>query len=261
MAPIVTLTTDFGLEDAFVGVMKGVILGICPEARLVDLSHMIDPHDVVGAQIVLEAAVGFFPAGTVHLGVVDPGVGSERRALALDAGGQFLVGPDNGLFTFALEGGPWRAVRLDAAEYRLSRVSPTFHGRDVFAPAAAHLARGLPLERLGEAIGDPIRRPLPRARIVGETLIGEVLRADHFGNLTTSVTAEDLASFSTGGTLVVEWDGHALGEPVTTFADGSLDRPACLMGSSGRLEIFVREGSAAALLGAGRGSRVRIRRG
>jgi S-adenosylmethionine hydrolase len=169
------------------------------------------------------------------------------------------VGPDNGLFTFALEGGPWRAVRLDAAEYRLPVRAQRFTG-GTFAPAA-YLARGLPLERLGEAIGDPIRRPLPRARIVGETLIGEVLRADHFGNLTTSVTAEDLASFSTGGTLVVELDGHALGEPVTTFADGSLDRPACLMGSSGRLEIFVREGSAAALLGAGRGSQVRIRRG
>ena len=155
MPPIITLTTDFGLRDPFVGIMKGVILSICPSARLVDLTHEIEPQDVLGAGLALEAALPFFPDGTVHLAVVDPGVGSTRRPIALRARGQYLVGPDNGVLTLALQGARWAAVALTAREYRLAEVSRTFHGRDVFAPAAAYLAAGVPLERLGPAWPGP----------------------------------------------------------------------------------------------------------
>jgi S-adenosyl-l-methionine hydroxide adenosyltransferase len=164
--PIITLTTDFGARDPWVGIMKGVILGICPAARLVDLSHVIGAQDVLDGALCLEAAVGFFPRGTIHLAVVDPGVGGTRRPMALQTGGQCYVGPDNGLFSLALErdGGRVEAVELTAREYRLSPVSRTFHGRDIFAPAAAHLASGVPLERLGRAMTDPVRLVLPSSR-------------------------------------------------------------------------------------------------
>ncbi|HET8575537.1 MAG TPA: SAM-dependent chlorinase/fluorinase, partial [Methylomirabilota bacterium] len=148
-APIITLTTDFGSRDPFVGVMKGVILGICPAARLVDLSHEVSPQDVLEGALMLESSARFFPPGTIHLAVVDPGVGSRRRGLAVSAAGQCFVGPDNGLFTATLEEPGWVAVSLENPAYRLTQVSGTFHGRDIFAPAAAHLACGVALERLG----------------------------------------------------------------------------------------------------------------
>ncbi|MGH7397764.1 MAG: SAM hydrolase/SAM-dependent halogenase family protein, partial [Candidatus Rokuibacteriota bacterium] len=157
MPRVITLTTDFGLRDPFVGIMKGVLLSICPSARLVDLTHEVPPHDILAGGLALEAATPFFPPGTVHLAVVDPGVGSARRAIAVRAGGYHLVGPDNGLFTFALEGAGWTAVSVTAPEYRLAEVGRTFHGRDIFAPAAAYLAAGVPLERLGPPVSDPER--------------------------------------------------------------------------------------------------------
>src|SRR5712691_6438607 len=190
--PLVTLTTDFGLRDPFVGIMKGVILSICPTARLVDLTHEVEPQDILGGCLTLEAAVPFFPAGTVHLVVVDPGVGSARRAIALRTGGGYLVGPDNGVLTPAFERSGWTAVALTAPEYRLPSVSRTFHGRDVFAPAAAYLAAGIPLERLGSTLTDPVRLPLPGCRLEGDALVGEVLAADRFGNLITSIPAARL---------------------------------------------------------------------
>lgn len=264
--PIITLTTDFGTRDPWVGIMKGVILGICPEARLVDLSHDVAPQDVLEGALCLEAAAPFFPPGTIHLAVVDPGVGGPRRPLALRAGGLCYVGPDNGLFTFALERareGPreaWSAVELAAPEYRLAPVSRSFHGRDIFAPAAAWLAAGVPLERFGPAIGDPVRLALPSARSEPGEVVGEVVGADRFGNLVTSVRDEDLASLGGPGALVVEVAGRAAGAPVGAYADAAPGRLAALVGSTGRLEIFVREASAQAALGVGRGAIVRVRR-
>ena len=161
MAPIVTLTTDFGLRDPFVGVMKGVILAICRQATPVDLTHEIAPFDVLEGALALASAWRFFPAGSIHVAVVDPGVGGRRRALALQSGGHYFVGPDNGLLTFALLCGEWSAVAIEALAYRRSEVSRTFHGRDIFAPAAAHLATGVPLAELGPRITDPVRSPLP----------------------------------------------------------------------------------------------------
>lgn len=269
-APIITLTTDFGTRDPWVGIMKGVILGICPEARLVDLSHDIAPQDVLEGALCLGAAAPFFPPGTIHLAVVDPGVGGARRPLALTVAGRRYVGPDNGLFTFVLEGaferareGPreeWSAVELAAAEYRLAPVSRTFHGRDIFAPAAAWLAAGVPLERLGPAVGDPVRLPLPSARSRPGEVVGEVIGADRFGNLVTSVRDEDLAKLGGPGALLVEVADRAVGAPVGAYSDATPGQLGALVGSTGRLEIFAREASAQTMLGAGRGAVVRVRR-
>ena len=258
--PIITLTTDFGTRDPWVGIMKGVILGICPEAHLVDLTHEIAPQDVLEAAMVLESATRFFPEGTVHLAVVDPGVGGSRHPVAARAGGHLFVGPDNGLFTFALEraDGERLVVRLEAPEYRLAPVSRTFHGRDLFAPAAAHLAAGLPLERLGPRLADPVMLPLPRARRDGDMVVGEVIAADRFGNLVTSVTEEDMAAL--GGPTTVEVGGRMVGAPRNSYEEAGAAEPGAIIGSAGRLEIFVRGGSAAAALGAGRGMGVRVRR-
>ena len=257
MPPIITLTTDFGLRDPFVGVMKGVILGICPEARLVDLTHDIDPQDILGAQLALESSVPFFPVGTVHLAVVDPGVGSARRALAVQSGGQCFVGPDNGLLSFAFKMPGWTAVSLTAEHYRRPHVSQTFHGRDVFAPAAAHLARGVRLEHFGPLVLDPVRLDLPAAREEGGALVGEVIAEDRFGNLITSLMAEGMAQLRGGATVEVE--GRRLGPLKAFYSGGEPGVPAPIIGSQGRLEIFVREGSARAILGARRGTPVRAR--
>src|SRR6267143_317131 len=186
MAPIVTLTTDFGARDSYVAAMKGVILGIAREARLVDVSHEVAAHDITEAALALEAAAPFFPSGTVHLAVVDPGVGTARRGLAVAADGHIFVGPDNGLFTPFLDGDGWRAFELAEADYRLPEVSRTFHGRDVFAPAAAHVATGVDPSRLGPRLVDPVRLAWPEVRAVAGAVAGAVVHADRFGNLITS---------------------------------------------------------------------------
>ena len=259
MPPIITLTTDFGLRDPFVGVMKGVILGICPEAHLVDLTHDIDPQDILGAQLALESSVPFFPVGTVHLAVVDPGVGSARRALAVQSAGQCFVGPDNGLLSFAFKTTGWTAVSLTAEHYRRPHVSQTFHGRDVFAPAAAHLARGVRLEHFGPLVLDPVRLDLPAAREEGGALVGEVIAEDRFGNLITSLMAEGMARLAGGATVEVEVGDRRLGPLKASYAGAEPGVAAPIIGSQGRLEIFVREGSARAILGARRGTPVRAR--
>jgi len=259
-APIVTLTTDFGLRDPFVGVMKGVILCICPEARLVDLTHEVAPQDVLEAALALEASVGFFPAGTIHLAVVDPGVGSQRRAIGLRAGERYFVGPDNGLFTFALATSGWAAVSLEASAYRLPSVSSTFHGRDIFAPAAAYLAAGISLDRLGPRVADPVRLAWPECRRDGEDLVGEVVGSDRFGNLLTSVTAEHLERFDPAMAVAVLVRGRDLGRLASCYTEGRAGVPAPIMGSTGRLEVFVRNGSARIALGGERGTPVRVRR-
>lgn len=272
MSPLITLTTDFGLRDPFVGIMKGVLLSICPSARLVDLTHEIEPQDVLGGALALEAALPFFPSGTVHLAVVDPGVGSARRAIAVRVGGCSLVGPDNGLLTPGLEGAAWTAVSLTAPEYRRPpghhrvpghhhlEVSRTFHGRDVFAPAAAYLAAGVPLERLGAVVADPKRLGLPGCQLEGRELVGEVLDADRFGNLITSIPAARLREIPGRGPLALEVARRLVSGPVDAYADGDDGAPTAIIGSTGRLEIFVKGGNARIQLGAGRGAVVRVTR-
>jgi S-adenosylmethionine hydrolase len=249
-AGVITLTTDFGVRDPWVGSMKGVILGIAPRVRLVDITHEVAAHDVLEGALALEAAAPFFPSGTVHLAVVDPGVGSRRRALVLAAAGQWFVGPDNGLFTPFLGD---RAVELSASWCRATEVSRTFHGRDVFAPAAAHLALGVEIERFGPDLPDPVRLPWPVASRQGGAVRGEVVHVDRFGNLITSVGERDLS----GGDLV-QIAGREL-PIVGTYADLAPGGMGGLFGSGGRLEIAVREGSAARILEAGRGTRITVR--
>lgn len=236
--------------------MKGVILGLCPGAVVVDLTHEVPRHDVLAGQLALEAAHPFFAPGTVHVGVVDPGVGGSRRGLALRSGGRYYVGPDNGLFTFALAG-EWQAVSLESVRHRRPGISATFHGRDVFAPAAAHLACGGVLGALGPPVFDPVRTEIPRARREGEEVVGEVVGADHFGNVTTSVTAADLASLRPGPVSVRVRDA-VLGALVETYSAVAPGVPGAVLGSQGRLEIFVREGSAEAILDLTRGTAVRV---
>ncbi len=244
MTPIVTLLTDFGSVDGYVAEMKGVLLSLVPDLRLVDLTHDIPPGDVRAAAYALGRAWRTFPDGTVHLAVVDPGVGTERRALAAEAGGQRFVAPDNGLLSRVFEGRQFRAlaiaVRADAA--------PTFHGRDVFAPAAAVLARGETLE--AEAIPDPVRLPAARLLRRGNSLLGEVVHVDRFGTLITNIPAERIAEQP-----VVRVGAYEL--PLRrTFGDVEPGDPVAFVGSGGTVEVAVRDGRADVVLGASRGAEV-----
>jgi S-adenosylmethionine hydrolase len=262
---VVALLTDFGSRDHYAGAVKGAILAGCPEATVVDITHDLPRHDVAAAAFSLSAAHRSFPAGTVFVAVVDPGVGSARRALAVEAGGYRFVGPDNGIFTLILAEHPAARVR-EIRNPRLIRkeVSATFHARDVFAPVAAHLAGGAALADVGPAVRDPVVFPLEAVRRVSRSeWEAAVVDVDRFGNLTTNLSRDDLAGIlSTLGDdptrIVVIVEGVVL-PLVRTYADVAEGEPCALMGSSGRLEIAVHRDSAARLLGAPKGAPVRLR--
>jgi hypothetical protein len=263
--PIVALLTDFGTRDHYAGAVKGAVLAACPEAAVVDVTHEVTPHDVAEGAFALGAAYKAFPGRTVFVAVVDPGVGTARRGLAVEAGGYRFVAPDNGLLTFVLADHPDASIR-EIANAGLFRhdVSPTFHGRDVFAPVAGHLARGAPLDLIGPVASATVLLELPRIvpRAAGEWE-AVVLHVDRFGNLTTNVTRRDLERILAGSgdaagiTVVV---GGAVLPLVRTYADVPQGEPCALVGSSDRLEVAVNCGSAARLLGASRGAPVRVRR-
>jgi S-adenosylmethionine hydrolase len=255
--PIITLTTDFGQADGYVGTMKGVILGICPEAALVDISHEIRPQAVRQAAYVLSAAATYFPPDTVHLVVVDPGVGGKRRPIAVQAERATYVAPDNGVLSTLLARDPARlAVHLTKRRYRLPRVSVTFHGRDIFAPAAAHLALGTDPRQMGEPIplAGLVDLPAPQPEVQPDgSWQGEVLHIDRFGNLITNIQVPiscDQLSVEAGGAQIVGLS--------RTFADVQSGALVAYVGSSGYLEIAVREGNAAARLNTDVGDRVRV---
>jgi S-adenosylmethionine hydrolase len=257
--PIITFTTDFGSRDGYAGAMKGVVLSMAPEARLVDITHGVPAQDVAAGAVALAQAAPLFPTGSIHVAVVDPGVGGGQADLLVEAGGSFFVGPDNGVLSLAARG-PRRIFRIEAAAFRREPVSPTFHGRDVFAPTAARLAAGASpgdagpeLEKMVE-IGAP---PLQRRRGVVE---GEVIHVDAFGNLITSLPAELFA----GGEVAIEVEGgEGRFEPTfgRTFSDVEPGALIGYVGSGGHLEIARRDGSAARRMGAGRGTVVRVRTG
>jgi len=261
MHSVIALLTDFGLRDPYAGAMKGAILSVCPGATLVDITHEVPAHDVAAGALALDAAYRHFPPGTIFVAVVDPGVGSERRPIAMAAGPWRFVGPDNGLFTFVLEVHPAARVHL-LANPRLFRepLSPVFHGRDLFGPAAARLARGLPLEEVGPPVADPVRIPQPPKTRTDAGWDGVVLHADRFGNLTTNLLESDLVAL----TGALEGLEVCLGEEVLplvrSYSDVAAGRACALVGSSGRLEIAVRCGRADALPGVAEGARVVVRR-
>jgi S-adenosylmethionine hydrolase len=260
MSPTISLLTDFGLQDHYVGAMKGAILGVCPEATLVDLCHEIPAHDVLAGALALDASFRFFPPGTVFLAVVDPGVGSGRRPIAMAAGGWVFVAPDNGVLTAVLAEHPEAPVHLlTHPVLRRHPLSAVFHGRDLFGPAAAHIARGLSLSEAGPAIDDPVRLSLPGARTMADgTIEGTILLVDRFGNLTTSLKEADVAALVAEGVEVV-----VAGRPlplVRTYADVAPGSPCALVGSSGRLEVAVNQGRANEALGVERGARMVVRR-
>ncbi len=260
MPPLLTLTTDFGTRDAYVAAMKGVVLSLCPEARLVDVTHEVAPQDVMEAAFVLRGAVPFFPKDTVHLVVVDPGVGTARRPVALRHQGQWFVGPDNGLFTLVLdEAAPEAAVVLeDKRFWRSEAPAATFHGRDIFAPAAAHLAAGTPLGALGPPAGplEPLRWALPITDAQG--IQGWVVHVDRFGNAITNIPRGLLERHRCGRPVKCYAGNAVLGAIQPTYGAVASGEPLLLFGSHGFLEIAVSSGNAAELLGIGKGTSVNV---
>jgi hypothetical protein len=261
MRPLIALLTDFGVRDHYVASIKGTILGICRDAALVDITHEIPPQDVAAGALELAACYRFFPAGTIFLAVVDPGVGSGRRAVAAEAGAWRFIAPDNGLLGPVLdEVPPSRAVELNRREYSAPSVSRTFEGRDRFAPAAAWLAAGVALESLGDPVQEWTRLHLPRAVPAGDGIQGEVVRVDGFGNLVSNIPAAAVEQLRGGQRRQVT--ATVAGGPrlpfVGTYGDVPAGAPCALVGSTGHVEISVNCGSAARHLGAGRGARVTV---
>jgi hypothetical protein len=256
--PVIALLTDFGLRDHYVAAMKGVMLGICPDATLIDISHGIAPQDILGGALELEAVARFCPTGTVFVAVVDPGVGSSRRGIAVEAGGMRLVGPDNGLLSLAVErlGAP-SAVEVSNARYTREAISQTFEGRDRFAPAAAWLATGVALRDLGPPVDGIVVFDVPQPSSGDGWVDGVVLRVDHFGNLITNITRADLDAV--GERPVVKVASAFIDGVSTNYAAAGPGRLCALVGSTGRLEIAVNGGSAAARLDVVRGAAVRVR--
>ncbi len=257
MSRIITFTTDFGYRDPFVGIMKGVVSGIDPAAMIVDLTHGVAPQDVTGGALALAAAVDFFPAGTIHVAVVDPGVGGKRRPILVETDRACYVGPDNGLLSVAAGRQRLvRAVHLSDPDYHLSPTSTTFHGRDIFAPAAAHVSAGVPPEKLGETVNgfEALNIPVPET-LGGGRIDGEVIYVDGFGNLTTNIRAEDLEGFDPEGVVVRIGDREIRGISAN-YASAGTGNYLALVNSWGLLEISRCNGSAQAGLGAGTGTRV-----
>jgi S-adenosylmethionine hydrolase len=259
---VITLTTDFGLQDAYVAALKGVILSTNPSATIVDICHSIEPQNIRQAAFVLSTVYGYFPRGTIHTVIVDPGVGSERRAMVLRTEEAFFVAPDNGVLSYVLldasagktpsnaglmELPPGlQAVEITNPEFWHHPVSATFHGRDVFAPVAAHLSLGTPVHRFGDPVTSLNVLPVPRPHIHGEgTLTGCVLHIDAFGNVVTNIREEHLPS----GVPCIQVAGHRIVSVSSTYASAEPGQPIALMGSSGYLEIAVRNASAASVLG------------
>ncbi|HEX5473031.1 MAG TPA: SAM-dependent chlorinase/fluorinase [Vicinamibacterales bacterium] len=261
MRPVIALLTDFGTRDHYAGTMKGVILGICPDVTLVDLSHDVPPHDVVAASLELAAAWKYFPSGTIFLVVVDPGVGSARRGLAAEAGECRFVAPDNGVLTLVFRDAPPRKiVELTERRYGRPTVSRTFEGRDRFAPAAAWLAKGIQLAALGRPLADPQRLDIPLPEAADDVVRGVVVRIDRFGNLVTNIDRRLVERLAQGGGISIEAGGHPVTHLVASYSELPAGGVGALFGSTDHLELAAPSSSAAARLDLERGAPVEIRR-
>ena len=257
---VITLLTDFGLKDGYAGVLKGVIWSIAPDAQIADLTHSILPQAIYEGALTLARCVPFFPPGTVHIAVVDPGVGTSRRPIAAQIGSQFFVGPDNGLFSLLVEparsaGEPVRFFCLDQPRYWLSEISPVFHGRDIFAPVGAHLANGMALEQLGSKISDPVVIHTPQPVKTERGWEGEVIHVDHFGNLATNLTVGHIAPLDKVEIQIADVTISGL---VKSFGECAVGEPAAMIDSSGWLSIAIVNGNAANTWNAGSGSKIKV---
>lgn len=257
---VITLTTDFGLDDPEASVLKGVIWSIAPTVQVADLSHAIPPHDILEAALLLGRVAPYFQAGTIHVAVVDPGVGTSRRAIAAKLGSQYFVGPDNGLVSLLMTSNetvqqPNRFIKLDRPEYWLPEVSHVFHGRDVFAPVAAHLAAGVSLSTLGSPIDDPVRLEIASPVPTSDGWLGLVIHIDHFGNLSTNLSASHI---NREKEVIIKIKGEQIFGLVSTFGERPAGALIALLDSSGSLAISKVNGSAAQSLGAVVGDKIEL---
>ena len=262
--PIITLMTDFGIKDGNVGVIKGVIWSICPDAKIADLSHLIHPQAVQEAALLTLRSAPYFPENTVHVIVVDPGVGTIRRPLAAQIGKQRYVCPDNGVLTMILEraereGWPVEFVHLDKSKYWLPTVSCVFHGRDIFAPSAAYFARGVLLNELGSNITDPFRLNIPQPQRTENSLVGEVIYIDHFGNISSNIQEEHLGkSLDNKTAITVKLGGKEIHGMVDTFGARPVGTLIALIGSTGNLIVSLVNGDAATYLKTKIGDKIKV---
>ncbi len=261
-SPIVTITTDFGLEDHFVGTMKGVILNINPTAQCVDICHRVSSYDILDGALTLAMSYRFFPPGSIHLVVVDPGVGSSRRPIAARSRQYGFVAPDNGVLSFIFDREEDIEVRhVTAAQYFLQPLSNTFHGRDIFAPVAAWVSKGIGMDQLGSLITDYVRITPPRPKRIEEGLLaGSVLKVDKFGNLITNLSPADLPELSSGSAspFHIAIHGHKVTRLYSSYSMGQPSELFAIWGSSGYLEVCRNLGSAADALQASQGSEVNV---
>jgi len=256
--PIITLTTDYGTNDHLVGVLKGVILKINPEATIIDITHAVTPFDLLDGALAIASAYAYFPPRTIHVVIVDPGVGTERRPVLVSGQNQYFIAPDNGVLSGVYDKEQNFAVRhLTSEHYFMQPISKTFHGRDVFAPVAGWLSKHWQPASMGEVIEDFKRFVIPRPKEADGLLKGVVLKVDGFGNLITNFRAEDLSPESVEkGEVQLQIGSHPVTRMVTLFASGNAGEPVAYMGSSGYVEIAVNKGNASKTLGIGRGTPV-----
>jgi len=260
--PLITLLTDFGDRDYFVASVKGVILNINPQAQIVDISHHVTPHDVADAAYLLKSCYRYFPDGTVHVAVVDPGVGTSRRPLLVSSSRYYFVGPDNGLFTPIYQEETGVEVRhLENRQYRLDSEGATFDGRDLFAPAAAWLTKGRPIGSFGRLVPNYERLPVSEPAWDKHAMAGEIVYVDRFGNLISNLTAyhvREVRGVTKRSDPYIRIGGHTIDGLAANYGEGSADAPGALINSNGYLEIFLKEGRAADRLKVARGARIEL---
>lgn len=251
----ITLLTDFGLKDPYVGIMKGVILSIYPDVRIVDITHEVDPQDVREGAFLIEEYYRYFERGTIHVAVVDPTVGSDRKPVVFSKDGYFFIGPDNGLFTLILDDAT-PVFAIENKRYMRKEISPTFHGRDIFAPAAAYLASGVQLSMFGSVVQKPVRLPGLYPVIEESVLKGEVVRFDRFGNAITNITETNIQSFSQDKMVSIVLRDIVFFETSKSYFEGET---TCLIGSNGYLEFGYFKGSLKKRMGLKKGDQVMVR--
>jgi len=258
MRNVITLTTDFGLQDYYVSAMKAVILDIAPDVRLIDISHDIPSQDIMAGSWILKNSAMLFPEGTVHTVVVDPGVGTDRNAVAVKIEDQYFIGPDNGIFSLLTQELDYTAVRLDNEQYWRDEMSKTFHGRDIFAPAAAHLSEGVPMEELGEPLDELVtyRWTVPIADKDG--LEGMVIHIDKFGNLVTNISSDQIEDVIEDKSVKIYVGNTILDEIVSTFGAVAEGEPMAFIGSSGMLEVGINKGNAEEMLSVQKGAQISL---